>query len=128
MNPSLAKFILKATPSAILHPQPTMTTTLPLNTGASIPALGFGTWQARPGEAKAAVAHALHAGYRHIDTAFVYGNEKEVGEAIAEAIATGVVKREELFVTTKLWCTYHSRVEENLDISLKNLQLDYLDL
>jgi glycerol 2-dehydrogenase (NADP+) len=101
---------------------------LPLNTGASIPAVGLGTWQSREGDARAAVAHSIRAGYRHIDTAFVYGNEVEVGQAIKEAIDEGVVKREELFVTTKLWSTYHSRVEQNLDLSLQRLGLDYIDL
>lgn len=59
--------------------------------------------------------------------AWCYGNENEVGEGIAQALASGVT-REDLFVTTKLWCTYHSKVEENLDESLKSLGLDYVDL
>lgn len=67
-------------------------------------------------------------GYRHIDTAFCYQNEHEVGQGIKEALASGKVKREDLFVTTKLWCSYHTRVEEALDASLKNLGLDYIDL
>jgi glycerol 2-dehydrogenase (NADP+) len=104
-----------------------MDTRLPLNTGASIPAVGLGTWQSREGDAKAAVAYAIRAGYRHIDTAFVYGNEEEVGQGIKEVIDAGVVKREDLFVTTKLWSTYHARVEENLDLSLQRLGLDYVD-
>jgi glycerol 2-dehydrogenase (NADP+) len=105
-----------------------MDTRFPLNTGASIPAVGLGTWQSSEGAAKAAVAHAIKAGYRHIDTAFVYGNEVEVGQGIKEAIDAGVVKREDLFITTKLWSTYHGRVEENLDESLRRLGLDYVDL
>lgn len=124
-------------------------TYLPLNTGAKIPALGLGTWQSAPGEVTKAVLHALKSGYRHIDAAYVYGknakrdvrsvsrrltrfrdtgNEDEVGEALKEAFSTGIVKREDIFVTTKLWCTYHSRPEENLDLSLKSLGLDYVDL
>ena len=59
--------------------------------------------------------------------AYCYGNEDEVGEGLKEAFDSGV-KREDIFVTTKLWCTYHSRVEENLDKSLKSLGLDYVDL
>jgi diketogulonate reductase-like aldo/keto reductase len=59
--------------------------------------------------------------------AYCYGNEDEVGEGLKEAFAAGV-KREDIFITTKLWCTYHSRVEENLDKSLKSLGLDYVDL
>ncbi|KAI9796611.1 MAG: hypothetical protein M1833_006051 [Piccolia ochrophora] len=101
---------------------------LKLNTGASIPALGLGTWQSEPGQVKEAVKHAVDVGYRHIDCAYAYGNEKEVGEGIAEALTSGKVSRKDLFVTTKLWCTYHSRVEENLDKSLKSLGLEYVDL
>lgn len=104
------------------------TTLLPLNTGATIPALGLGTWQSEPGQVKAAVLHAIKHGYKHIDCAYIYGNESEVGEALKEAFEQGLVKREDLFITTKLWCTFHSRAQENLDISLKNLGLDYVDL
>ncbi|OBT72297.1 hypothetical protein VF21_07955 [Pseudogymnoascus sp. 05NY08] len=106
-----------------------MTDTLfKLNTGASIPALGLGMWQSAPGDVKKSVAHALSVGYKHIDCAYCYGNEDEVGEGLAEAFKSGKVKREDIFVTTKLWCTYHTRVEENLDLSLKSLGLDYVDL
>ncbi|MCJ1229328.1 H/ACA snoRNP pseudouridylase subunit [Toensbergia leucococca] len=99
-----------------------------LNTGASIPALGLGTWQSGPGEVAKAVSHALSAGYRHIDCAYIYSNEDEVGQGLAEGFKSAQVKREDVFVTTKLWCTYHTRVEENLDQSLKSLGLDYVDL
>ncbi|KAJ6032157.1 hypothetical protein N7540_002889 [Penicillium herquei] len=99
-----------------------------LNTGAEIPALGLGTWKAAPGEVANAVSHAIKVGYRHIDAALCYGNENEVGQGIKEAIDAGIVKREDLFVTTKLWCTYHSKVEEGINQSLKNLGLEYVDL
>ncbi|KAJ5171416.1 Aldo/keto reductase subgroup [Penicillium coprophilum] len=99
-----------------------------LNTGAEIPALGLGTWQSQPGEVARAVFHAIKVGYRHIDAALCYGNENEVGQGIKEAIDGGIVKREDLFVTTKLWCSYHARVEEGLEQSLKDLGLDYVDL
>ncbi|CAG7935489.1 unnamed protein product [Penicillium nalgiovense] len=99
-----------------------------LNTGAEIPALGLGTWQSQPGEVARAVFHAIKVGYRHIDAALCYGNENEVGQGIKEAIDAGIVKREDLFVTTKLWCSYHSRVEEGLQQSLTDLGLDYVDL
>lgn len=101
--------------------------TFTLNTGAQIPALGLGTWQSPPGAVAKAVEYALSIGYRHIDAAFCYGNEAEVGEGLRAAFASGI-RREDVFVTTKLWCTYHTRVEENLDLSLKDLGLDYVDL
>ncbi|KAJ5804992.1 hypothetical protein N7474_010879 [Penicillium riverlandense] len=99
-----------------------------LNTGAEIPALGLGTWQSGPGEVEKAVFHAIKVGYRHIDTALCYQNENEVGQGIKQAIDAGIVKREDLFVTTKLWNSYHARVPEGLETSLKNLGLDYVDL
>ncbi|KAI8883475.1 Aldo/keto reductase [Backusella circina FSU 941] len=97
-----------------------------LNTGASIPAVGLGTWQSKPSEVYNAVLAALKAGYKHIDGAWIYGNEKEVGQAIKDS----GVPREELFITTKLWNTYHNpaNVEEALELSLKNLGLEYIDL
>ncbi|KAF9967259.1 hypothetical protein BGZ70_010218 [Mortierella alpina] len=97
-----------------------------LNTGATIPLLGLGTWQSSPSVVKTAVKTAIAAGYRHIDTAWIYGNEKEVGEAIRESN----VPREELFVTTKLWNNSHrpQDVAPALETSLKNLGLDYIDL
>ncbi|CAO3685278.1 unnamed protein product [Rhizopus stolonifer] len=100
--------------------------TFQLNTGATIPALGLGTWQSKPNEVYEAVLIALKNGYRHIDAAFIYGNEKEVGQAIKDS----KVPREELFITTKLWNTSHSpaAVEKALQVSLDNLQLEYLDL
>ncbi|KIY04146.1 uncharacterized protein Z520_00838 [Fonsecaea multimorphosa CBS 102226] len=99
-----------------------------LNTGAEIPALGFGTWQAERGKVREAVEHAIKAGYRHIDCAYAYGNEREVGEGIRAGIEAAGIKRSDLFVTTKLWCTYHTRVEHALDKSLNLLGLDYVDL
>lgn len=74
--------------------------TYTLNTGAKIPAIGLGTWQSKPNEVKTAVEVALKAGYRHIDTAAAYGNEKEVGDGIK---ASGV-PRNDFFLTTKLKC------------------------
>ena len=70
----------------------------------------------------------IKVGYRHIDAALCYGNENEVGQGIKEAIDSGIVKREDLFVTTKLWCSFHARVEEGLQQSLTDLGLDYVDL
>lgn len=83
-----------------------------------------GTWQSSPEEVTAAVEHALKAGYRHIDCAWMYGNEAAVGEGIRRA----GIPRAELFVTSKLWSTQHTRVAQSLQESLQNLGLDYLDL
>ncbi|PSN62096.1 Aldo/keto reductase [Corynespora cassiicola Philippines] len=95
-----------------------------LNTGASIPAIGIGTWHVKGSVATGEVKTALQAGYRHVDTAFAYGNEKEVGDGIK---ASGV-PREDIWLTTKLDHRAHHRVEEALEESLKNLGVDYLDL
>jgi glycerol 2-dehydrogenase (NADP+) len=95
-----------------------------LNTGAKIPAVGLGTWQSKPGEVREAVKAALQGGYRHIDTALAYGNEKEVGEGIKDS----GVPREEIWVTTKLDNPWHKRVEEGITSSLNSLGLDYVDL
>ncbi|XP_059472849.1 aldo-keto reductase family 1 member B1-like [Neocloeon triangulifer] len=98
--------------------------------GSSVPILGLGTWKSKPGEVKAAVEAAISAGYRHIDCAPAYDNEAEVGEAIANKIKDGTVTRDQLFVVSKLWQTYHEPevVEEGLRTTLKDLKLDYLDL
>jgi glycerol 2-dehydrogenase (NADP+) len=98
--------------------------TFTLNTGAKIPAIGLGTWQSSPGQVRDAVKVALQAGYRHIDTAYAYQNEKEVGEGIRDS----GVPREEIWVTTKLDNDWHKKVEAAIDTSLKNLGLDYVDL
>lgn len=98
-----------------------------LNTGAEIPAVGLGTWQSKPGEVKNAVSYALQNGYKLIDGAYCYGNEDEVGEGLKEAFSKGV-KREDVFVVSKVWATYNTRVAEGLDKSLKSLGLDYVDL
>ncbi|KAH0363965.1 hypothetical protein KCU65_g7035, partial [Aureobasidium melanogenum] len=96
----------------------------PLNTGVKIPAIGFGTWKAAPGEAGKAVESAFAAGYRHFDCAPLYYNEKEIGEVFKKA----PIPRSEYFVTTKLWSSDHQRVQTALDKSLQDLQLDYVDL
>ena len=71
--------------------------------GVEIPLLGFGTWQLEAEDARRMVHEALRIGYRHIDTAWIYKNEKAVGDGIADAVAEGIVAREEIFVTTKIW-------------------------
>ncbi|KAL2432258.1 Aldehyde reductase 1 [Exophiala dermatitidis] len=100
--------------------------TFTLNTGAKIPAVGFGTWQAAPHEVEDAVEVALKAGYRHLDCAAIYRNEAEVGRGIQKS----GVDRKDIFITTKLWNTKHDPkdVEPALDKSLKDLGVDYVDL
>ncbi|ORX33560.1 putative aldehyde reductase i [Kockovaella imperatae] len=97
-----------------------------LSNGKKIPSIGLGTWQSKPGEVKAAVEAALKSGYRHIDCAWGYGNENEVGEGIK---ASGV-PREEIWITSKLFEYHHEPkyVEMALKDTLKKLGVDYLDL
>jgi diketogulonate reductase-like aldo/keto reductase len=106
-------------------------TKLPLNNGSgAIPALGFGTLIPDPVATRAATKAALEVGFRLLDTAERYRTEKEVGEAMAEVFMEGKVKREDVFVITKLWNTNHrpQRVKPAFEASLKKLQLDFIDL
>ena len=107
-----------------------MTTTsvssITLRTGAALPLVGLGVWQAAKGETQEAVKTALRLGYRHVDTARIYGNEKDVGEGLR---ASGV-PRDQIFVTTKLWNEDqgYDRALKAFDASLDRLGLDYVDL
>lgn len=94
--------------------------------GASIPALGFGTWKITGPETAGIVRHALDVGYRHLDTAQVYGNEAEVGRAIAES----GVPRDDIFLTTKVWPERYRRddLPVSVEESLQKLRTDYVDL
>lgn len=109
----------------------TLEDTYTLHDGVEIPVVGFGTWQMRDKENTAKIVeHAIEVGYRHIDTAAVYKNEDAVGQGIQNAIDKGLVTREELFVTTKLWNDDHTYglTHQALDDSLERLGLDYVDL
>lgn len=127
-----------------------------LNSGHDIPLLGWGSFQASADEAEVAVQEALHAGFRvcavccsksacvdqanfankpfaclqHIDTATAYGNEQGIGKGLQEQFRKGSVRREDLFITSKLWNSDHaaSAVHSALNASLAKLKLDYLDL
>ena len=99
-------------------------------TGQRMPAVGLGLWKIDADTVGDAVYQAIKLGYRHLDSAADYGNEKQVGEGIARALADGLCSREELWVTSKLWNTYHRRehVEAACRKSMADLGLDYLDL
>ena len=104
-----------------------ITDTFILQNGVAVPALGYGTWQTPDGSvARDGVAAALRLGYRHVDTAFAYGNEQSVGEGIR----LSGVSRSDIFLTTKHWVTErgYEKTKAAIDTSLKNLGVDYLDL
>jgi len=115
----------------MLEPDNLRYTKLALNNGSgAIPALGFGTLFPDPIVTRNATKVALEAGFRALDTAERYRTEKEVGEAMQEVFQAGQIKREDVFVATKLWNTNHrpERVKPAFEASLKRLQLDYVDL
>ncbi|MBW0553807.1 hypothetical protein O181_093522 [Austropuccinia psidii MF-1] len=97
-----------------------------LDTGLKVPQIGLGTWLSKPNEVKNAVTHALKTGYRHLDLAKVYENQHEV----ADGIQASGVKREEIFLTSKLWNSWHhpTKVAEGLEDTLRELKTTYIDL
>ncbi|MFD0975292.1 aldo/keto reductase [Salinimicrobium gaetbulicola] len=104
--------------------------TLKFRNNDEMPAIGLGTWKSEPGKVEEAVKIALREGYRHIDCAAAYNNEGEIGNAFTEVFSEGKIKREDVWVTSKLWNDSHRKEEviPALKQTLKDLQLDYLDL
>ena len=101
--------------------------TIRLSNGVEVPVLGIGTFMITPADTENAVYSAIKLGYRMIDTANAYMNEEAVGKAIAKAISEGLVKREELFVSTKIWPTLYEKADA-VEQTLSRLGLDYVDL
>lgn len=104
--------------------------TLTYSNKDQMPALGLGTWKSKLGEVKHAIITAIEIGFRHIDCAAIYNNEVEIGEALSECFDRGLVKREELWITSKLWNDSHrsNEVRPALEKTLSDLRLEYLDL
>ena len=107
-----------------------MTRAIALNTGVEIPSVGLGFWKVDKPLVANIVQDAIRVGYRHLDCACDYGNEAEVGDGLTAAIESGLCTRDELWITSKLWNTYHQaeHVEPALRRTLADLKLDYLDL
>ncbi|XP_050673721.1 aldo-keto reductase AKR2E4-like [Leptidea sinapis] len=124
----------------LLHVNCKLAPVVTLNDGNLMPAFGLGTWlgttpsgslaPVENDEVQRAVEVAIDAGYRHIDTAAIYSTEEQVGLAVRNKIKQGVIKREDIFITTKLWNDHHARedVPKGLDSSLRKLGMEYVDL
>lgn len=104
--------------------------TLSLSSGCQLPTIGLGLWKIAQEKTASMIEAAIRCGYRHLDAACDYGNEVQAGQGIQQSIAAGLCRREDLWVTSKLWNSYHrpEHVRPAIEKSLKDLQLDYLDL
>ena len=109
-------------------PSPSVIPHARLNDGHEMPLVGLGTYKLTGPDAVTIIRRAIECGYRHFDTASLYGNEEEVGRAVHDAIAAGDVTREELTITSKLWNDDQPRATEAFQESLRRLGLDYVDL
>lgn len=103
---------------------------LRMNNGVDIPRLALGTFSTSNAEISGVIETALSSGYRHLDCAWCYGNEKGIGEGLVHQLKKGTVQRSDLFITSKLWCTFHrpERVRQQCVVTINDLQCEYLDL
>ena len=102
--------------------------TVMLNSGYEMPIIGIGTYLLSTAQAEESVYNALHSGMRLIDTADIYGNERGVARGIQRAMADFGIRREDIFVTSKLWTSSFNRADEEVDERLEHLELEYVDL
>ncbi len=111
--------------------EPDLIPSLTLYTGSKIPCIGLGTFGSDSISAETValtVKNAIYSGYRHIDCASVYGNEKNIGNVFNDIFRSGFLKRKDLWITSKVWNNMHNNVGESCRQTLKDLQTDYLDL
>lgn len=99
-----------------------------LNSGYDMPVVGLGTWQIKKDNIENSIRSAIKSGYRHIDTALLYDNEVEIGKSLTKIFSENIITRDEMFITSKLWNSHHNIVEDAVRKSLKNLNIEYLDL
>ncbi len=124
INDNARKSIFKAPISETAKDYPI----IKLNSGYEMPVIGIGTYSLTGETCVKSIYTAIKEGYRLIDTAYMYGNEKEVGEAVRKAIADGLIKREDIFVITKLYPNQFSNPESAIEEALKKLNIDYIDM